>query len=57
MSRITEEVLGFLTLDDLSLVHHRHSVADSCNRQKIMRDEENPHAEFPAEPCKQLQYL
>ena len=49
--------MGLLALDDLSLVHHRDSVADGCDRQKVMRDEENSHAKSFTEPRKQLQYL
>ena len=54
---MTEQVLGLLALDDLPLVHDRDPVADRCHRQKIVRDEEDPHAEFPAEVGEQPQYL
>jgi hypothetical protein len=54
---MAEDILGFLALDNLSLIHHRNPVADRCDRQKIMRDEENSHAKFVAKCREQLQYL
>jgi len=57
VDRIAEDTLGFLAFDDLSLVHHRNPVTDGRDRQKIMRDEENSHAQFVAKGGEQLQYL
>jgi hypothetical protein len=32
VDRVAEEILSFLALDDLALVHHRDSVADRRDR-------------------------
>ena len=38
--RMREELLGFGDLDDFSLIHHCHPVADSANDAEIVGDEE-----------------
>ena len=42
-------------LNNLSLMHDRHSMADGGYRKQVMRDIENAHAEFAAESSEQLQ--
>lgn len=49
MDGVAKDIWGLLALNDLALVHDGHPVADGSNRKKIVRDEEDSHAEFLAE--------
>lgn len=54
---ITEDFLGPLTLDNLPLVHDRNTVANGCDREKIVRDKEYSHTQFPAESGEEVEDL
>src|ERR1700731_4056733 len=57
MNRMLEEGLRLLAFHNLPLVHHRNAIADRRDRQKIMRDEQDPHSQPAAERRKQRQNL
>ena len=55
MLRVAEDFGGLTAFDDLSRMHNRHALADSRNRQQVVRDVKNPHPEFLAEIAEQPQ--